>query len=239
MTKSTTSLVFFLVLALAPAAPLRSSDPAPVAPAVPTATPPAIPTSVVAEPAPEASADLAKQLAASEEKLAAALRSYTLIQTENDQLKANAAHEQSAVQAAADKAVSEAQTTAGRVTSDALSQAAAAHDEVRQLQAQVAALASENAQLRTRLALAGPPPGSTLGVPTRPDSAASALKPEPVQMTPDTASRTHTVIAGDSLTKISRKYYGTPDRWEEILKANQGIIKNQHHLPLGATLRIP
>jgi nucleoid-associated protein YgaU len=242
-TKSATLLAFSLALGLAPATALRANDPAPAAPATPAATPaPApAPAPAAAEPAPDASADLAKQLAAAEDKLAAALRSYTLLQNENDQLKASAANTQAAAQAAADKTVAEAQITAGRVVSDALSQANAARDEARQLQAQVAALAAENARLRTSLALAGPPPGSTLGNPTRPGAATGVLKPETVVPAPDPvpAARTHTVKIGDSLTKISLKYYGTASRWEEIYQANRAVIKSGHSLPLGATLKIP
>jgi nucleoid-associated protein YgaU len=47
------------------------------------------------------------------------------------------------------------------------------------------------------------------------------------------------VVAGDSLAKISRTYYGTAARWDEILHANRDVIKNENVLPIGATLRIP
>jgi nucleoid-associated protein YgaU len=47
------------------------------------------------------------------------------------------------------------------------------------------------------------------------------------------------VTAGDSLTKISRTYYGTSNRWDEILNANRDVIRNENVLPLGVTLQIP
>lgn len=237
------ALVLSLGLGVVTAA-LHAADPEPA-----SATPPAATTPAPAEPAAEPakaesipSADLAQQLATAESNLATALRSYSLLQTENDQLKADAARNQAATQAAADKTVSDTQATAAKTTSDALAEAGALRDEVRQMQGQVAALAMENAQLRTRLALTGNPPGSTLVNPTRPGTAAAAvLKPEPVTPAPETspAPRTHTIVLGDSLTKISKKYYGTPNRWDEIMKANPGVIKNSESIPLGAVIKIP
>ncbi|MBS0631536.1 MAG: LysM peptidoglycan-binding domain-containing protein [Verrucomicrobia bacterium] len=211
--------------------------------AQPAAATPAPEAAPAAEPAKtEPAADLAQQLAETQDKLATALRSYSLLQTENDQLKADAATREAAVQAAADKTVSETQAAAAKTTSDALAQAAALRDEVRQLQSQSAALAAENAQLRTRLALTGNPPGTTLVNPTRPGTAAAAvLQPAPATPAPEAAPapRTHTIVPGDSLTKISKKYYGTPNRWEEIMKANPGVIKNSESIPLGAVITIP
>lgn len=229
-----------LRLALILALPVVSSRAADTETAAPTPAPEAAPA---AEPAATTPApDLAKQLAETEDKLSTALRSYALLQTENDQLKADAASREAAIQATADKTVSDTQAAAAKTTSDALAQAAALRDEVRQLQAQVAALAGENAQLRTRLAITGNPPGTTLVSPTRPGTAAAAvLKPEPAAPAPEAAPapRTHTIVVGDSLTKISKKYYGTPNRWEEIMKANPGVLKNSENIPLGETITIP
>ena len=244
MPKSILRLVFTLFLSLAAGVVLRAADPAPDSTA-PTATTPA-PTPVAtptaeSTPAADATADLAKQLADVENKLTTALRSYTLLQNENDQLKANAARDQAAVQAAADKAVTEAQGALAKTSIEATAQTSALSDEVRQLRAQASALAVENAQLKTRLAISGPPPGTTLVSPTRPGAAADKLMPEVVTPKPDSAPlpRTHTVAAGDNLAKISKRYYGTTVRWEEILKANGEVIKNENNLAIGTTLKIP
>lgn len=231
------ALFFSLGLGVVAAA-LHAADPDPAATPAPAAEPTPAAEPAKAEPA----TDLAQQLAETQDKLSTALRSYALLQTENDELKANAARDQAAVQAAADKTVSDTQAAAAKTTSDALAEAAALRDEVRQLQAQTAALAAENAQLRTRLALTGNPPGTTLVNPTRPGTAAAAiLQPAPVTLPPAAAPapRTHTIVLGDSLTKISKKYYGTPNRWEEIMKANPGVIKNSESIPLGAVITIP
>ena len=245
MSKSVLRHLLLPLVGLACAVVSRAADPAP-ATAAPVAAPaPEVARAVAPDITPavttatDTTPDLAKQLAGAEDKLATALRSYTLLQNENDQLRANAARDQAAMQAAADKAVTEAQATAGRVTLEATSQVSALNEEVRLLRAQAAALATENAQLKTRLAISGPPPGTTLVSPTRPGPAAEKLKPEPIAPKPEPAPRTHTVVAGDSLTKISKQYYGTPDRWEEILKANRGVIKNENSLAVGATLKIP
>jgi len=40
-------------------------------------------------------------------------------------------------------------------------------------------------------------------------------------------------VTGDSLTKISKKYYGTPNRWDEIMKANPGIKVQAESIPWG------
>jgi cell shape-determining protein MreC/LysM repeat protein len=175
------------------------------------------------EPSPETAAKLAE----AESKLATTLRSFSLLQTENDRLTAEAAN-----------AAANAQATAAKSTTDSAAQISALFDDLRPTKAQVTVLAAENAQLKTHLALAGPPPGTTLASPSRPGSVApvevSASKPEP-----PASSRQHVVAPGDTLAKISRQYYGTPNRWEQIQRANADIVKSENALPIGATLRIP
>ncbi len=53
------------------------------------------------------------------------------------------------------------------------------------------------------------------------------------------ALRFHNVAAGDTLSKISNIYYGTPTRWAEILVANRDILGEDNNLVIGRTLRIP
>lgn len=50
-------------------------------------------------------------------------------------------------------------------------------------------------------------------------------------------ARTHKVAKGDSLWKLSEKYYGTGLKWETILNANPGI--NPKKLIVGKELIIP
>ena len=70
--------------------------------------------------------------------------------------------------------------------------------------------------------------------PVRPTS------PSPVSAAPLPAEpRVHVVQEGDSLTRISVRYYGTATRWEEIYDANADQLKGQNALKPGQRLRIP
>lgn len=168
-------------------------------------------------------------LSAAQDRLATVLRSYTLLQQENDHLKADA-----------DRALEKERNSASQAASQSSAQISALYDELRQTKSQVAALATENSQLKTKIALASPLPGSLLASPTRPGAQTQAVAPAPSAATPAApAPRTHVVAAGDTLAKISRQYYGTPGRWDEILNANRDVVKNENVLPVGATLKIP
>ena len=52
-------------------------------------------------------------------------------------------------------------------------------------------------------------------------------------------TRTYTVVAGDSLSKISKKIYGNANRWKEIFEANKDKIKNPDLIYPGQILKIP
>ncbi|MCX6943397.1 MAG: LysM peptidoglycan-binding domain-containing protein [Opitutales bacterium] len=193
----------------------------PAATLTPAATvAPAAPAPVAAPAAPAESQDSA------EAKLAIVLRSYTLLQAENEQL-----------QAAQEKLLAEKSALAAElaVAKDALplaAQAVGLHDQLRRTQDQLAALSLENNQLRTRLTLGTSSSGSVMPSPTYPGSAPAAAPEAP-------AARTHVIVAGDTLTKISVRYYGTPNRWSEILAANREGLNDEKSLVVGRTLRIP
>ena len=53
------------------------------------------------------------------------------------------------------------------------------------------------------------------------------------------APRTHVVAPGDTLGKISRLYYGTANRWPEILAANSDVLRDERSLVVGRILKIP
>lgn len=241
-------LAFCGLLALA-AAPAIFADDATVPPAAPAAAPASeekAPVPAAVAPAPAADleqhvADLKRELAEAEDKLSTALRSYTLLQTESDRVKAEADARLQASEAAAEKTLAETKAAAARAAEESAAQVTALSDELRQTQAQANALAAEVSQLKTRLALSGPPPGTTLASPTRPGT---VLAPQPVapaapDPTPADGPRRHVVVAGDSLAKISQRYYGTTSRWDEIFRANRDILQNENLLPVGASLRIP
>lgn len=60
----------------------------------------------------------------------------------------------------------------------------------------------------------------------------------PAQQQP-AGGRTYTVQAGDSLYKISNRFYGTGGRWPAILEANREQLRSERDLKVGMTLRIP
>jgi nucleoid-associated protein YgaU len=59
--------------------------------------------------------------------------------------------------------------------------------------------------------------------------------PQPSSQPP----RTYTVVAGDSLSKIAKKFYGDGNLWKRIFEANRDIIKNPDLIHPGQTLKIP
>ena len=67
-------------------------------------------------------------------------------------------------------------------------------------------------------------------------SPAPAAPPAPV---PVPAVREHTVVDGDTLTKISLRYYGTSGKWLAIYQANRDKLPNESTLTIGTVLRIP
>ena len=55
----------------------------------------------------------------------------------------------------------------------------------------------------------------------------------------EVVTRTYTVVAGDSLSKIAKKVYGDAKRWKEIFEANKDKIKNPDLIYPGQVLKIP
>jgi len=49
----------------------------------------------------------------------------------------------------------------------------------------------------------------------------------------------HTVKSGESLSKISKKYYGDPMKYKKIFEANTNILKNPDIIQPGQVLAIP
>lgn len=50
---------------------------------------------------------------------------------------------------------------------------------------------------------------------------------------------THTVVAGDTLSSISKKYYGTTARWRDIYNANRVSMSSPSSLRPGMVLKLP
>jgi nucleoid-associated protein YgaU len=54
-----------------------------------------------------------------------------------------------------------------------------------------------------------------------------------------TTTRTYTVVAGDSLSKIAKREYGDAQKWKLIFEANRDQIKDPDLIHPGQTLKIP
>ena len=85
-------------------------------------------------------------------------------------------------------------------------------------------------------------------MPDKPDfsnvkSGSSSTAPSPAPKVgsapPAPAPRTYTVVKGDSLSKIAKKFYGDANEWNRIFEANQDIIKDPDKIRPGQTLKIP
>jgi len=51
--------------------------------------------------------------------------------------------------------------------------------------------------------------------------------------------QSHEVVAGDTLSKISKQYYGDASLYMKIFEANRNILKDPDLIKVGQKLRIP
>ncbi len=198
--------------------------------------------------------DLKKEEAETEDKLNMSLHSFTLLQNENDQLKdtlAKTTDDKNSLSSQLDDAKAQIAdlapkaAAANAAATAAANELAAVRDQLRQTQNLVAQLAAENSDLKTRLAFASQN-GSAMPPPARP-SPAPAIAPTPVPAAaaatppPPAANgpRTYKVASGDTLGKISKQFYGTANRWQEILAANRDKLHDDKSLRIGMELKIP
>ena len=65
------------------------------------------------------------------------------------------------------------------------------------------------------------------------------IQSPPVPLQKQTLPRTYTVQRGDTLSKISLRYFGTTKRWKDIYNANKNKITNINQLKVGTQLTIP
>ena len=62
---------------------------------------------------------------------------------------------------------------------------------------------------------------------------------QPVDYDIQGTQTTHTIQKGESLAKISLKYYGTKKLWPYLVRHNKKIIKNPNNVPIGTVIQIP
>jgi len=73
--------------------------------------------------------------------------------------------------------------------------------------------------------------GNVIGI-ARVDDRLEAKKKAP-------EAQMHTVVAGDTLSKIAKKYYGNAGKYPVIFEANQPMLKDPDKIYPGQVLRIP
>jgi nucleoid-associated protein YgaU len=56
---------------------------------------------------------------------------------------------------------------------------------------------------------------------------------------PEPESQWHTVVRGDNLSKISKEFYGTPNKYPQIFEANKPMLTHPDKIYPGQVLRIP
>ncbi len=88
-----------------------------------------------------------------------------------------------------------------------------------------------------------PLPAPAVPVATIPVAAPKAT-PAPATPTPAPAAavagvRSHTVVAGDTLANLSRRYYGNTSYWPQLRQANRDLLGDKTDLKLGMKLRVP
>jgi len=49
----------------------------------------------------------------------------------------------------------------------------------------------------------------------------------------------YTIVSGDTLSKIAKKYYGDANKYPKIFEANKEVIKHADKIYVGQTIRIP
>ena len=90
-----------------------------------------------------------------------------------------------------------------------------------------AAVSSEAPQLQDP-----PVPNRTNNTLTNLDNAETTIDPRDVP-------KSYVVLSGDTLSKISEKFYGTANRWNDIYQANRDTLSSARSLRVGQELLIP
>lgn len=210
--------------------------------------------------------DLKAALAASEEKLSAALRTYTKLQKEISTLREQVdlartenirlTQQVTGLTAQNEQAVAAlAQLNTELLAQREARQRAEADARAAQTQLQlVVARTSRTEEPATLAAARSTAAGSsseltqaTLKLDAAPDGtvptdAMLRTSPERLRAAAEklaVGARTYEVAEGDTLESIARKFYGKPERWRLIYAANQALLRDGHPLQAGMKLEIP
>ena len=56
---------------------------------------------------------------------------------------------------------------------------------------------------------------------------------------PEAESQMYVVVSGDTLSKISKEFYGSPNKYQQIFEANKPMLSHPDKIYPGQVLRIP
>ena len=71
------------------------------------------------------------------------------------------------------------------------------------------------------------------------DKTAEAIKTEQQKEKQNTESKSYTVKAGDTLSKIAKNQYGDANEWDKIYQANKDVLTSPHKIQIGQVIKIP
>lgn len=183
-----------------------------------------------------------------EERLAAVLRDFTVLQEENTRLRGEITAVRTENEQLARRAL-EAETVLGTLNLELVAQ----REALSNAQQQVGALRS---QLRAVIAANGGAPrpadarepaatgsaalsAATLSAKLNPDGTVTTTAEPTPPPAPAGPPRKHRVAAGDTLASIAFEYYGNVERWREIYAANSAVLRDNRPLSPGMELVIP
>jgi LysM repeat protein len=178
---------------------------------------------------------LKEELRRAEDKVEMTVRSFALARQENERLKAQIE------QASTSTAQNHVRGAALAEANKAAAESASVRDALRQVQGANGSQATENASLKTAVPVAGGDRPAGSGIPSGHPAMEASSSPPPAAFTAllAPAPRTHRIVSGDTLTRISNRYYGTSLRWQDIYNANRDKLRSADVLPLDVELKIP
>lgn len=104
----------------------------------------------------------------------------------------------------------------------------------RLIEAEIVRERNATAQSQSREASAATPTLPTMDHPPSLKAASSQSQPAAAA-----ASSRYLVRKGDTLTGISKRFYGTSVRWKDLLAANRRVLSSPRDLRAGQTLSLP
>jgi nucleoid-associated protein YgaU len=67
----------------------------------------------------------------------------------------------------------------------------------------------------------------------------AAVQDNIIVVTPEPEAKFYTVVSGDNLSKISKQFYGDPNKYMKIFEANKPMLSHPDKIYPGQVLRIP